>query len=175
MTDLGLGPETRARRLYQCVAQQNRLPALTLAFAAVSWPGGGSGLASAGGLTVILTLATGVLVAVPFLLLNRSLEVLAASTASLLLNLIPVFAVVTAVVLLGEPLSLATLGGGACILAGLTVLGLGDQRVARRSRMRVRRAEADDLKPLLAVWERAVRATHHFLEDADVVALRPLV
>ena len=28
---------------------------------------------------------------------------------------------------------------------------------------------------LVAVWERAVRATHSFLEEGDVVALRPLV
>jgi drug/metabolite transporter (DMT)-like permease len=107
---------------------------VAVAFAAVSWPGSGSGLASAGGLTIILTLATGVLVALPFLLLNRSLEVLAASTAALLLNLVPVFAVISAVALLGEPLSVVTVGGGACILAGLTLLGLGDNHMARRSR-----------------------------------------
>lgn len=28
---------------------------------------------------------------------------------------------------------------------------------------------------MLALWERSVRATHHFLEDADILALRPLV
>jgi hypothetical protein len=28
---------------------------------------------------------------------------------------------------------------------------------------------------MLALWERSVRATHHFLEDRDVAALRPLV
>jgi drug/metabolite transporter (DMT)-like permease len=106
---------------------------VAVAFAAVSWPSSGSGLASAGGPTMILTLATGVLVAVPFLLLNRSLEVLAASTAALLLNLVPVFAVVSAVGLLGEPLSVVTVGGAACILAGLTVLGLGDNHTAHRS------------------------------------------
>jgi len=107
---------------------------VAVAFAAVSWPGSGSGPASAGGLTIILTLATGVLVALPFLLLNRSLETLAASWAALLLNLVPVFAVVSAVALLGEPLSVVTVGGGACILAGLTLLGLGDNHMARRSR-----------------------------------------
>jgi drug/metabolite transporter (DMT)-like permease len=107
---------------------------VAVAFAAVSWPRSGSGLASSGGPTIVLTLATGVLVAVPFLLLNRSLETLAASRAALLLNLVPVFAVVSAVVLLGEPLSVVTVGGGACILAGLTVLGLGDKPTASRSR-----------------------------------------
>jgi drug/metabolite transporter (DMT)-like permease len=45
-----------------------------------------------------------------------------------------VFAVVSAVALLGEPLSVMTAGGGACILAGLTVLGLRDNHTARRSR-----------------------------------------
>jgi hypothetical protein len=30
-------------------------------------------------------------------------------------------------------------------------------------------------KPLLKLWERSVRATHHFLDDSDIVALRPLV
>lgn len=103
---------------------------VAVGFAAVRWPTNGSGLASAGGPTIVLTLATGALVAIPFLLLNRSLEVLAASTAALLLNLIPVFAVVSAVALLGEPLAVATVGGGTLILAGLTVLALGD-RAAR--------------------------------------------
>ena len=40
---------------------------------------------------------------------------------------------------------------------------------------RVRRARDDDRDPMLALWERSVRATHHFLEDRDVIALRPLV
>jgi drug/metabolite transporter (DMT)-like permease len=76
------------------------------------------------GLTIILTIATGIVgIALPFVLVNRSMEVLAASTAALLLNLVPVFAVVTAVALLGEPLTLAIVVGGASILAGLTVLG----------------------------------------------------
>jgi len=40
---------------------------------------------------------------------------------------------------------------------------------------RVRRARVDDRGPLLELWERSVRATHQFLGDRDVVALRPLV
>lgn len=36
----------------------------------------------------------------------------------------------------------------------------------------VMRSEADQL---LAVWERSVRATHHFLEEADIEFLRPLI
>ena len=39
----------------------------------------------------------------------------------------------------------------------------------------VRRARDDDRGTMLQLWERAVRATHHFLTDADVVGLRPLV
>jgi drug/metabolite transporter (DMT)-like permease len=98
--------------------------AVAAAYAASNWPSAGSGLRSAGGLTIVLTMATGIVgIALPFVLLNRSMEVLAASTAALLLNLVPVFAVVTAVALLGEPLTLATVVGGASILAGLTVLG----------------------------------------------------
>jgi putative acetyltransferase len=41
--------------------------------------------------------------------------------------------------------------------------------------MRVRPAGVEDRERLLELWERSVRATHHFLEDSDVVALRPLV
>ncbi len=41
--------------------------------------------------------------------------------------------------------------------------------------MHIRPARAEDREQLVEVWERSVRATHHFLEDSDVVALRPLV
>jgi putative acetyltransferase len=41
--------------------------------------------------------------------------------------------------------------------------------------MHVRRARAEDRARLLDVWERSVRATHVFLTEADIVALRPLV
>jgi putative acetyltransferase len=41
--------------------------------------------------------------------------------------------------------------------------------------MHVRFAREDDRERMLDLWERAVRATHHFLSDADVVELRPLV
>ena len=40
---------------------------------------------------------------------------------------------------------------------------------------RVRCARDDDRGRLLELWERSVRATHQFLADRDVVALRPLV
>jgi drug/metabolite transporter (DMT)-like permease len=115
---------------YQLVAAW----AVAAAYAAVTWSTGGSRLASVGGPTLVLTLATGVLgVAVPFVLLNRSLEVLPATTAGLILNLIPVFAVVSAVALLGEPLTTATIAGGASILVGLTVLGRHDPGLVTES------------------------------------------
>ena len=41
--------------------------------------------------------------------------------------------------------------------------------------MHVRPARADDHARLLEVWERSVRATHHFLAESDIVALRPFV
>jgi putative acetyltransferase len=41
--------------------------------------------------------------------------------------------------------------------------------------MHVRRAMEGDRPRLLGVWERSVRATHHFLDEADIAALRPLV
>lgn len=41
--------------------------------------------------------------------------------------------------------------------------------------MRVRHARADDRALLLELWERSVRATHHFLTSDDIAALRPLV
>jgi putative acetyltransferase len=42
-------------------------------------------------------------------------------------------------------------------------------------RVHVRRAVQSDRGPLLALWERSVRATHHFLTEDDVVSLRPAV
>jgi putative acetyltransferase len=41
--------------------------------------------------------------------------------------------------------------------------------------MHVRRAHAGDREALLDLWERSVRATHHFLDESDIVSLRPLV
>src|SRR5881394_195334 len=39
----------------------------------------------------------------------------------------------------------------------------------------IRRARAADLDTLVALWERSVRATHDFLTEDDIGALRPLV
>ena len=39
----------------------------------------------------------------------------------------------------------------------------------------IRRVQSTDPAALLKLWERSVRATHHFLDEADVVFYRPLV
>lgn len=41
--------------------------------------------------------------------------------------------------------------------------------------MHVRPARGEDHPRLLEVWERSVRATHHFLNEAEIAALRPFV
>lgn len=41
--------------------------------------------------------------------------------------------------------------------------------------MQLRYARAEDRDRLLQLWERSVRATHHFLAKSDIVTLRPLV
>ena len=39
----------------------------------------------------------------------------------------------------------------------------------------IRRSRAAELELLVALWERSVRATHDFLKEADIDALRPFV
>jgi len=39
----------------------------------------------------------------------------------------------------------------------------------------IRLAALDDRAPMLELWERAVRATHHFLDDTKISELRPAV
>jgi drug/metabolite transporter (DMT)-like permease len=79
------------------------------------------GHASAGRLAA--GVATGVLgSAVPFLLYNLSVRSVAASRAAVVLNLIPVFAVLAAFVLLGERPGLPQLVGGLLILAALALV-----------------------------------------------------
>lgn len=41
--------------------------------------------------------------------------------------------------------------------------------------MRIRPARSDDHDALVELWERSVRATHHFLAEDDIVFFRPLV
>lgn len=40
---------------------------------------------------------------------------------------------------------------------------------------RVRAARVEDRAVLVDLWERSVRATHHFLTESDIAGLRPLV
>lgn len=56
-----------------------------------------------------------------YLLYNWSLTGLPASTCAALLNLIPVFGIVLSVLVLGEPITLAKLVGGAVVLTGIYV------------------------------------------------------
>ncbi|MGY1790357.1 DMT family transporter [Geodermatophilus sp. SYSU D00803] len=96
---------------------------MAVTYTAVSWPTQGSALPSAPAGLVLAAVAAGIVgTAIPFYLLNRALETTSASTAALVLNLVPVFAVATAVLLLGESLRLPMLLGGGLILAGLVVL-----------------------------------------------------
>jgi putative acetyltransferase len=44
-----------------------------------------------------------------------------------------------------------------------------------RDEWQIRRALASDSDTLLVLWERSVRATHDFLSERDIVALRPFV
>jgi drug/metabolite transporter (DMT)-like permease len=88
--------------------------------AAVDWVGGGSSLATAGLDHWLAAVLTGVLGgAVAFLLYNIAIERVRASTAGAVLNLIPVFGLIAAVGVLGEPLELLQLVGGATIITGL--------------------------------------------------------
>lgn len=41
--------------------------------------------------------------------------------------------------------------------------------------MRIQRAVDSDREALVGLWERSVRATHAFLSDGDILALRPQV
>jgi putative acetyltransferase len=41
--------------------------------------------------------------------------------------------------------------------------------------MKIRKARIDEAGRLTELWESSVRATHHFLTDTDIAALRPLV
>jgi putative acetyltransferase len=41
--------------------------------------------------------------------------------------------------------------------------------------LQIRRARSAEIPALIDVWERSVRATHDFLNDDDIGALRPLV
>ncbi len=42
-------------------------------------------------------------------------------------------------------------------------------------RMKIETAVPEQFERLVAIWESAVRATHHFLLESDIAALRPLL
>lgn len=95
------------------------------AIAAASWLTQGSDLGSAPPAVVFGAVASGVLGGVvPYLLVNRALSAISASNASLVLNLTPLFAVASAVVLLNEMPTVAVAGGGLLLVSGLVVLAL---------------------------------------------------
>ncbi|MFM5193050.1 GNAT family N-acetyltransferase [Aeromonas media] len=41
--------------------------------------------------------------------------------------------------------------------------------------MKIEQAQTADYQTLIALWEASVRATHHFLQEADIIALKPLI
>jgi putative acetyltransferase len=50
-----------------------------------------------------------------------------------------------------------------------------DDNAPRVAGLHVRKMQPDDREPLVELWERSVRATHHFLGEADIAGLRPYV
>ncbi len=65
---------------------------------------------------------------VAFLLYARGLRGLDASSAVSVMNLVPVFGVLFAVLLLGEPVGLLQVGGGLVVIAGVTLSVRGDPK-----------------------------------------------
>lgn len=41
--------------------------------------------------------------------------------------------------------------------------------------MKIDAAQKCDHPTLITIWEASVRASHHFLQEADIAALRPLI
>lgn len=41
--------------------------------------------------------------------------------------------------------------------------------------MKIEQAQTGDYQALIALWEASVRATHHFLQEADIATLKPLI
>ena len=41
--------------------------------------------------------------------------------------------------------------------------------------MKIETAQPSHFEHLVAIWESSVRATHHFLQESDIAALRPLL
>ena len=92
-----------------------------LALVEQSIVGGGRWVPS-GGVALLAVAHLGVLCSVvAFLLYARGLKGLDASSAVSVMNLVPVFGVLFAVVLLGEPLGLLQVFGGLVVIAGVTL------------------------------------------------------
>jgi len=116
---LPVGDHVLTGTAYQLLASV----AVAVAFAAWTWSTKGSLLLAASAGHLSAAGATGIIgISIPFFLLNRSLTSTSASTAALVLNLVPVFSVISAMLLLGERLSLLAAAGGAVIIGGLLIL-----------------------------------------------------
>ncbi len=88
---------------------------------------GGGRWVPSGGVALLAVAHLGVLCSVvAFLLYARGLKGLDASSAVSVMNLVPVFGVLFAVVLLGEPLGALQVMGGLVIIAGVTLSVRGD-------------------------------------------------
>lgn len=108
---------------------------VALVVAAATWLTQGSGLRSAPVVDVIGAVAVGVLGGVvPYLLVNKALPGVSASSAALVLNLTPLFAVASATGLLHETPTAPIVIGGLVLMGGLVVLarseGAGDREEA---------------------------------------------
>ena len=90
------------------------------------WLSGGSELGRAGPVVLAAAILTGLLgSALAFWLFGLGLARVSVATASTLLNLVPVFGVLFAVVFLGDGLALTVLVGGALVLAGIAIANHG--------------------------------------------------
>jgi drug/metabolite transporter (DMT)-like permease len=119
--------DTRAGTAYQFVGA---LPVAAVV-AAVTWSTQGSALGSASARALAGAVAVGVLGGViPYLLVNTALPSISASTAALMLNLTPLFAVASAAVLVHETPTLAVGAGGLLLLGGLAVLAHSEREAA---------------------------------------------
>ncbi|PNE30396.1 hypothetical protein AF335_29465 [Streptomyces eurocidicus] len=118
----------------------------TLPFALVRWAGGAESLptdASAGAWAAA-ALSGIVGYAASFLLYNYAIKAVRATTAAMVLNLIPVFGVACAVVFLGERLSGAALAGAALVVGAVVVFSASESDTA---------SESDATSEPDAVWE----------------------
>lgn len=99
--------------------------------AAATWLTQGSALGSASASALAEAVAVGVLGGViPYLLVNTALPGISASTAALVLNLTPLFAVASAAILVHETPTLVVGAGGLLLLGGLAVAGCSEQRAS---------------------------------------------